>query len=51
MRFFNNIVTLFSVYKYLFISIDALHHSDKVDDIEKQGNLELKRANNILKGV
>ena len=51
MQFCNNIVTLFIVYRYLFVLTDALHHLDKVDNIEKHGNLELKHANNIPKGV
>ena len=28
-----------------------MHHLDKVDNIEKHGNLELEHANNIPKGV
>ena len=51
MQFCNNIVTLFIVYKYLFIFIDALHHLDKVYDVKKPRKLELKGANNIPKGV
>ena len=50
MQFYNNIVTLFIVYTYPFIFIDASHHLDKVDDIKKHGNLDLKRSNNIPKG-
>ena len=51
MRFCINIVTLFIVYTYPFIFIDASHHLDKVDDIEKHEDLDLKRANNIRNGA